>query len=624
MMTTPRKWRLFLCVFVAFFARDNGLVTTTKIRASPFQRRVVISDPQSEGISQLPLKQVTYESARRALRAQKSSPLACVALLRDIGKELELNEHLCAFALDSCAQKGHMPLALQVFDMVDNPTALSYCILVKGYGRRADIARHDSERDECARAVQGVVEDMKRRKAATDAIFDNALVDAYVRCGRVDLATSALRESTTRPNAKRYNAVLKGLAREGEARAAISLVREMTRVGVKPTEVTDATLAHGLAVVGKPGLAEKFLRRRDRWEDARQGTAAFTAVLKGYERKPVRAFKLLEFMKRIDVPRNEVTYEHLLAACAGDRRLLDVAWRAMKLESRWVFPSSVTYNTAIAGYLQADEVKKAFDLTKEALAAGLMTSNTLNTLLDLLLSKGNSIDPEIEKIALSMFSKSRFPPEHSNFPSATAATYSIVIRYFGRKRQLEKVKASWRAALESKKVDVVAANTYLDALTRCDDIRSALQLLGEMADLAQPCSPDVVSYATVVSALSRSSNDYAGDRAIKIYEQAASTLRPDARLVKAALAACVSLTGSRRSVFDGDGHNDPAVHAAEIILARDLAHLSPEDRTDLRAFAASTVFGPSKNEAWKDRRRKDDTFINNRAWNSFNSGFRIL
>lgn len=587
---------------------------------------------------------LTYSSARRALRAlsQRNSAEACVRFLRDAASVVDVNEHLCSFALDACARHGNMELAHEVFrELVHTPSAVTFCILVKGYGRRADELKEwqSTERSDCMASIEGLVVDMKRRGVQADTVFANALIDAYVRCGRVDRALETLRtmlRDKHRPNERGFNAVLKGLARAGNVRSAVALVRQMARLGVPTTAVTSATLVHALAAGGKPGLAERLLVRRGSAyavEAPEAATAAFTAVVKAHARHAdaVRAFRLVKSMRTLGVPRNQVTYAELLVAASGDHRLVDTAWRLMKADG--IRPSSVTYNAAIAAYVArgannaAPAFRRAFALANHARAQNLMTPTTLNTLLDALLREAER-DAQLETVALDLFDRARRGAR--SLPHATAATFSIVIRYFARvSRDTERVKGAWQAALEAQSVDVVTANTYLDALIRCDEIREALSLLEEMATTQTPCPPDLVSYATLVDALSRSTNAFAGDKALQLYEQASRDFQPDAGLVKAALLACLSLRGRKfQSIVLAHTTQDPALAAARKILAN-LNHLPATELAALKTFAASTLLGTT-NEAWKvnenssPARRPADTFINNKNWNSFNSGFRLL
>jgi len=142
-----------------------------------------------------------------------------------------------------------------------------------------------------------------------------------------------------------------------------------------------------------------------------------------------------------------------------------------------------------------------------------------------------------------------------------------------------------------------------------------------MTDAAEPCAPDCVSFATVVLALSRSPNAFAATKALDLYAAARDLgVRPDVGLVKSALAACVGVTGRKLALQVGD--EDPGIRAARKVLA-DLRHLDRADRAEIAALAKPILLGTAT-EAWKSPPSRKDTFINNKDWNSFDSGFHFL
>lgn len=543
---------------------------------------------------------LSYGLARRAVRAlsRRGSVGTCATFLREAARLVAVNEHLCSFALNACARSGDMDECEALFrEFVKQPTAVSYCILVKGYGRRAEDLHKDPEAvEECLDRIDELVREMNEAGIATDTVFVNALIDSYVRCGRIDLATATLHQWP--PTAQGHNAVLKGLARSGDLIGSAQILRAMQELELV-TAVTEATFVHCLAVAGKLRLAEKRLANNTRLlSDATAATAAFTAVVKGHARRrdSVRAFALLRAMAAAGVARNEVTYTELMLASTGDGRLVDAAWRSMKFDG--IEPSSITYNAAIAAYLPED-VEAAFGLAKEAQAKGLMTAATLNTLLDALLK-----DPSRRSLALGLFARAVKLRGEDGFPRPTAASFSIVLRFFGRLGQLDKVRATWRAALSAVAIDAPAANTYLDALSRCGLFSEAVDLLEAMADRGEPCRPDAVSYATVVAALAKQPTF--SSKALELFDQAKDRgFRPDAGFLRAALTACAGAKARQRALD---------------MLAQDLDHLDDVDKDALKAYARSVVLDAIS----VGSNRPKDSFINNKNWNSFDSHFRLL
>ncbi|KAJ8604573.1 hypothetical protein CTAYLR_007624 [Chrysophaeum taylorii] len=569
---------------------------------------------------------LTYPLAKEALRALRPNARACVDLMRAMSyqRDFRVEESLASIALDACARRGDMGLARKALDACEfERTALTYCILVKGYGRRGGSSRATRER--CVREIEEILEEMRVHRVAPDRIFVNALLDAYVRCGREDLARLALDElleekyNRPKPDVKSFNAVLKGIARRGDARRALELVREMESMGIKRSAVTDATLAHALAVAGRPRLADAVFLGTDWGKDAESlnaRTAACTAVLKAYRGDPARAFGFVARMKKLGVKRNHFTYSELVVAVAEDPRLVCLAWTLMRRDG--VEPSTITYNAAIQALLAGGDDKAGLKLAKEARDNKKMSTHTLNIVLEALL-----FDYPHEKLALAMFARSQ---RTNDDPRASAETYSIVLKFYGRRANISKVKETWRALEHSKfsSPDLIATNTYIDALCRCNDFREALRILDEAR------RPDVVSFSTLVHALSRSSNEFAADRALALYADARRRgIKPDAGLVRSALVACASLR--RRKIQAIPAAADPAVAAAKKVLA-DLPCLTPDHQAEIKAFAKATILAPAA-ETWKNnpnsaaahhQQQNTSFFVANKKWNAFDSGFRLL
>eukprot|EP00635_Sarcinochrysidales_sp_CCMP3193_P007310 CAMPEP_0118899092 /NCGR_PEP_ID=MMETSP1166-20130328/5797_1 /TAXON_ID=1104430 /ORGANISM="Chrysoreinhardia sp, Strain CCMP3193" /LENGTH=741 /DNA_ID=CAMNT_0006838213 /DNA_START=162 /DNA_END=2387 /DNA_ORIENTATION=- len=676
----------------------------------------------------------------KSVKLMRMSPLARerIAVFRSAAKMVQASEHLGSFALDTLAASGDARSAQRFFDEIVHspydvrPTALSYCILLKAYGRAGDRARRMSnvELRSTRRGLDAVVKDMQA--VAPDVVLVNALIDAYVRCDAVDKAVGLLdliclgnSKVSTRlavlsafnssdgvpsilknhvaalsPNARTFNAVLKGLARRGDVVGAFALTERMKEAGIEPTVVTEGSLVHALAVAGKVRVARCRLRRTtivaQGTEGAAASTAAYTALVRHAE-SPEEAFRLVNEMRNFGVRRNAHTYAELLVACTapcteemtrvesdnssrldlqGTRRILPgaynnpatrsleppgvrrervvtAAWRLMLTDN--VTPTDVCYNAAIRAYLKVDAptelcVRRAFSLFSELMKArrkerhsrfeSNLYASTLNNLIDGLVQSR-----DFEDLALALFSTATAPnrgastEKKPDLPAPNLMTYSIALRTLGRRRDAHRVRATWKAMRERFEVDLVAFNTYLDALVRCDDCETAVAVLetakGRGAETDVHVDPDVVSYSTVVHALAGASrNRYASRRALRLYDEFRKVGRhisyesydrhlccqghtPDLGLVRAALGACAGLQAAREDPLFEDG----AVRAAKRVLNDAKAALSPADYDRARDYARDILGGPSFSETWKGDR---DDLLKKKRWNAFDSGFRLL
>ncbi|XP_076941191.1 pentatricopeptide repeat-containing protein At2g20540-like [Bidens hawaiensis] len=77
----------------------------------------------------------------------------------------------------------------------------------------------------------------KRRGLDSNTILATALVDMYLKCGYPDLALSVF-ETILVKDTGAWNAIISGLAMNGEARKSIELLNRMETVKIKPSEAT--------------------------------------------------------------------------------------------------------------------------------------------------------------------------------------------------------------------------------------------------------------------------------------------------------------------------------------------------------------------------------------------------
>lgn len=135
------------------------------------------------------------------------------------GTSGDLAEHddvrLANLVLDACAHHGQMASCDSILDALHrcrlSPSAYTYCILIKGYGRARDVAR-----------VSAVLDAMAARGLPADVATHNAVIDAYCRNRRMSLAEAALARMEAQrvePTTRTYNTLLRGYADLGPALA---------------------------------------------------------------------------------------------------------------------------------------------------------------------------------------------------------------------------------------------------------------------------------------------------------------------------------------------------------------------------------------------------------------------
>ncbi|KAL6008254.1 hypothetical protein ACLOJK_033760 [Asimina triloba] len=83
----------------------------------------------------------------------------------------------------------------------------------------------------------------------TDGFIGNALVDMYAKCGSIDQALQVFNSMKFR-DVYSYTAMIVGFAMHGQGQAALKLFSEMSKVGIKPDEVTFVGVLSACSHVG--------------------------------------------------------------------------------------------------------------------------------------------------------------------------------------------------------------------------------------------------------------------------------------------------------------------------------------------------------------------------------------
>jgi len=667
-------------------------LTTRKTAPSPRRLQHQQHSPFALATRKLDAGTLTYGEARDALfragRARKTSE--CAAFVRALclkrpargggGASFRVSEHLASFALNAYAREGDTAAARHLLRDLETtggvaPTALSFCILVKGCGRAAERC---ADKRGWAREVDRVLEDCKKANARADLVLLNSAVDAYARCGDPARACALLGSMEAdwgvKPDARGYNAALKALC-HGHPRAALGLARVMRREGIEPTAVTNATLAHALGHA-RPDAALRILpslvpavtaaEREADPEAARErdlaATAAYTAVLGEFANRgeAKRAYDVARAMRSRGVRRNAITYAELFRALAarppsvGREDVVAALWRKMRGEG--VRPTVVTYNVAIGALCAAPlgggpvpeaAVKRALGLAAELREGAGWTAITLNLLLAALFGPApppTTYDqPGPKRVARHEAAErllKRAERDPAAFARPDAATYTITLRARARRGDLAGAIAAFDTLRRSDaKADVVACNAMLEAFLRNGALPDALRLLGNMRTGTCPAlgsdlpAPDARSFGMVLEALAR---DGDAQRALDVFEAARAARRVDARCARAALMACTHLKAPARGLFDITPNAREDVTAARSVLAGARELLPPEEVLRLRDFAqdllsqcdSETWKGPASAEArpprWRAAETAADRIFYERGWNSVDSGFKLF
>ncbi|CAA0829273.1 Pentatricopeptide repeat-containing protein [Striga hermonthica] len=152
-----------------------------------------------------------------------------------------------------------------------------------------------------------------KRGVRMDQFASTSLINFYAKCGQVELAGKALRESD-RPNVTAWTALIGGCVQVGKCRVAIGLYTEMLSSGLKPSEQTFASVlgAFGREEEVQGGVQLYCLIKKGGFDSF---TFVSNAVLDFYARVGFldECFMIFDEMGSRDV----VSWNSLIAGCVG-------------------------------------------------------------------------------------------------------------------------------------------------------------------------------------------------------------------------------------------------------------------------------------------------------------------
>ncbi|KOO33769.1 pentatricopeptide repeat-containing [Chrysochromulina tobinii] len=266
-------------------------------------------------------------------------------------------EGLSSIVLNACANAGRMDLTRGVLTAMREHHVpiglLTFCILIKGYGRAGDVDR-----------VTRTYTAMQQLRLAPDLATLNALLDAYARNGRLAEAEGVLVEmdkAAVEPSSRTYNTLIKGYSNAHRLQEAFGVVRRMrSALGPNgPNEVTYSTLIHACVRDGQLGRARTILSwLGDDANPLRPDVWAYTALLRGLladsgggARRVDEALALLDEMLKLGVSPNEATVSTLITGCfdRGNVPRALQAFQTAKKELPSLQLDKVTFGTLING-----------------------------------------------------------------------------------------------------------------------------------------------------------------------------------------------------------------------------------------------------------------------------------
>jgi len=441
----------------------------------------VFRDLQSCGMAP---NKVTFCGLISALGKQKRRGSRYLELAYELWRELQLSgDNLDPMALrigmKACVDTGRMEDAERIVEAMENGSSSSpspkaaardvrtYNILLKGYAKAGD-----------RRALQEVLERMKKADVKPSCVTYNTLVSAHVRIGALDEARNAMEDAILNDvqlDAWSYSSLLKGCVQGGDLAGAVRVIDEMRRVGIKPTYITYSTLVDGYVRDGDLETALQLVD--DMIADGEQPSAVtYNSLLKGYasSQRPnalQQGLRILDDMQLRGVRPEVDTFNTLMSASVA----VDDAELALELHRRLqdagLRPDGLTYTVLIQAHARLGRVSDAV-ATFEALSRdrnAAMDSAVYNAMADVFARVG-----EMEAAEKMLASSCAFA-RHRGLPPPVEAFGAVVTGYVKLKQVNHAVDAVRRFHSAGGTPDIRMLDQLVDLCVRTGEFKVAMQ-----------------------------------------------------------------------------------------------------------------------------------------------------
>lgn len=174
--------------------------------------------------------------------------------------------------------------------------------------------------------VHGYLDQMKLRLSVR---LGTALIDMYAKCGKLDLAEKVFYEMPERDTIS-WNAMISGLAMNGEGERALRLFHEMEKDGIQPDDITFIAIFTACSYSGMAFEGLRLLNSMFNVYKIEPQTKHYACIIDFLSRAGLfeEAKKLIDRMSNSSCPSEEaVAWRALLSGCHGhgEIKLAEVA-----------------------------------------------------------------------------------------------------------------------------------------------------------------------------------------------------------------------------------------------------------------------------------------------------------
>eukprot|EP01018_Ginkgo_biloba_P008632 Gb_28758 [translate_table: standard] len=462
------------------------------------------------------------------------------------------------------AQFGCLVDARQVLDEMPNRDVVSWTAMIAAYSRHShdeealtlfyQMQRTGIQPDQftfasvlpaCARLAalqygKDMHEDIIRNGFQADVFVGSALVDMYLKCGRIEHARKVF-DRMHEQNVVSWNAIIAGYGQNAHDEEALRLFYEMNQTGIQPDPFTFPSVLSAcanLAAFEHGEVVHEDIMRRGFQSDVFVGTALVDMYLKCGKIGTAR--KVFDKMPE----RNVVSWNSMIAGYAQNGHLHEalilfqkmpernvVSWTAMSagyaqnghvdqaLEFFQKMPERnvVSWNAIIAGYAQNGRVDEAMELFQKMPDQNVVSWNAMIA--------GYAQNGRFNE-ALKLFRQmplTGVKPNSVTFASVVPACANLAVLELGKKVHEEIVRSGFQA-------DIFVGNALVDMYAKCGSVEDAHKVFSKMH------TRSVVSWSAMIVGYAMHG---CGKEALQLFEQMQhSGIKPNNVTLVGVLSAC--------------------------------------------------------------------------------------
>ncbi|OWM67253.1 hypothetical protein CDL15_Pgr000705 [Punica granatum] len=251
--------------------------------------------------------------------------------------------------------------------------ALSYYELMKGTNVRPDTTTLNivihclAKLEQFGKAVD-VFNSMraKRSECRPDIVTFTTIIHMYSQCGQIESCKAAFNTMLAegmKPNIVSYNTLMGAYSKHGMSEEAYSVFSDIKRAGLRPDVVSYTSLLNAYGRSQQPQKARDVfeMMKRNKWKP---NLVSYNALIDAYGSSSMlaEAVHVLREMEQEGIQPNIVSICTLLAACGRCRKKAKIDTVLSAAEMRGIELNTVAYNSAVGSYMNVGEFEKALNL----------------------------------------------------------------------------------------------------------------------------------------------------------------------------------------------------------------------------------------------------------------------